>query len=438
MAPDPEPSNFIIQLFSLIILLLASSFFSSAETAFMSVDKFAIRQLIQDGNKRAKKVAKILEDKDAMLSAILIGNNVVNIFASALTTTMVYERYGNEYVSIATGILTVVVLMCGEIIPKTIAGKYAEKISMLYASILYLLIKVMTPVIWIVNFFSGFFMRLFGIETKASDTRVTEEVLMTMLDMSLEDDQIEPEEHEIIQNILESNDSCAKDIMIPRGNVIGIVDSLSYDEIMDVFKKERYSRLVVLDQEKSNVKGIVYLKDMLFLDSIDNFQLNKILRTPHFTYETKNIQDLLKEMRKLSATMSIVLDEYGEMVGIITIEDIVEEFVGQIRDEYDEEELLKIVAMDKNTYEVVGDLSLVDLNEATGLALESENYNSVGGLIIETLERFPTNGEVVQIHPARFEILECDCNKITKIKITIEDQSSEVQNGTEEMGERME
>ena len=239
-----------------------------------------------------------------------------------------------------------------------------------------------------------------------------------MLDMSLEDDQIEEEEHEIINNVLESNDACAKDIMVPRSNVIGITDDYTYDDIMSTFKTERYSRLVVLDVEKEKVRGIVYLKDLLFVDG-NAFDMATILREPYYTYETKNIQDLLKEMRKDSSPMSIVLDEYGEMVGIVTIEDILEEFVGQIRDEYDEEELRQIKKISDTEFEVEGAINLDDVNDVTGLELESENYNSVGGFIIEHLEELPKTGDALEVNGVRFEVVESVDNKIEKVRIKI-------------------
>ena len=422
MDPEAEPSTMFIKLFILIALLFMSAFFSSAETAFISADKFAIRQLVQDGKKKAKLAAKILEDKDAMLSAILIGNNIVNISASSLTTTMVYEIYGNEYVSVATGILTIVVLLCGEIMPKTLAGKYAEKISMLYSPILYVLIKIMTPLIWIVDLISSIFMRLFGVETKPTDTRVTEDVLKTMLDMSLEDDQIEPEEHEIINNVLEANEFCARDIMIPRSNVVGITDQYAYEEVMDVFKTEKYSRLVVLDEDRDVVLGILHMKDVVFLEP-EEFDMHKLLRQPYFTCETKKTQDILTELRRTSNSMAVVLDEYGGLVGVLTIEDIIEEYVGQIRDEYDDDELKQIKKIDENVYEVEGALNLSDLNDALELDLESENYNSVGGLIIELLEDIPQAGDTASVKGVKFEVLGIADNRIEKIRVEIERKS---------------
>ena len=424
MESDPEPYATMFKFVVLILMLGLSAFFSSAETAFVSSDKFAIRQLSQDGNKKAKRVAKILEDKDSMLSAILIGNNVVNIFASSLTTLLVYEIYGDAFVSIGTGILTAAILLFGEIIPKTLASKYAEKMAMLYAPILYVFIKVLIPVIWIINLFSSIIMKIFGIQNKASDTVVTEDVLKTMLDMSLEDDQIEQEEHEIINNVLEATDFCAKDIMVPHNNVIGITDEYTYEDVAKVFKEEKYSRLVVLDKEKEKVLGILYIKDMLFIKP-EEFDMKKLLRKPYFTFETKNTQELLTEMRKTSNSMSIVLDEYGGMAGIVTIEDILEEFVGQIRDEYDGDELKTFKKIDSNVYEVEGSLSLNDLNEELNLEIESENYNSIGGFIIEQLEAFPKVGDKVNTAQAIFEVVVAEDNKVDKVRITLLPQSTE-------------
>jgi CBS domain containing-hemolysin-like protein len=261
-------------------------------------------------------------------------------------------------------------------------------------------------------------MRLLGIETKATDTRVTEDVLKTMLDMSLEDDQIEPEEHEIINNVLEANDFCARDIMVPRANVVGISKDYTYDDVVDVFKKEGYSRLVVLDERNEKVEGILYLKDMMFLPR-EEFNMEKLLREPYFTFETKKTQDLLTELRRTANSMAVVLDEYGSLAGILTIEDIVEEFVGQIRDEYDADELKQIKKIDDNTYEIYGAVNITDVNEATGLELESDNYNSIGGYIIERLEDFPTGGEKVETADAKFEVLHVENNRIEKVKISL-------------------
>ena len=322
MDPDTaDPYSTIIKFIILALFIIMSALFSSAETAFISSDKFTIRQLIQEGNKRAKKVYKILENKDAMLSAILIGNNVVNLSASSLTTTLVYELYGNAFVSIATGILTLVVLICGEIIPKTLAGKYPEKIAMAYAPILHIFIKVLTPVIFILNFIISIIMKILRIKADPMDTVVTEDVVKTMLDMSLEDGQIEKEEHEIINDVLELNDSCAKDIMIPRTHVVSIRETATYDDIVKVYQEEKYSRLVVLNEKQNEVLGVINIKDMLFLNK-ETFKLQDILRKPYVTYESKKISDLLKELRKGQNNMAVILDEYGDLVGIITIEDI--------------------------------------------------------------------------------------------------------------------
>ena len=422
MDPDTaDPYSTIIKFIILALFIIMSALFSSAETAFISSDKFTIRQLIQEGNKRAKKVNKILENKDAMLSAILIGNNVVNLSASSLTTTLVYELYGNAFVSIATGILTLVVLICGEIIPKTLAGKYPEKIAMAYAPILHIFIKVLTPVIFILNFIISIIMKILRIKADPMDTVVTEDVVKTMLDMSLEDGQIEKEEHEIINDVLELNDSCAKDIMIPRTHVVSIRETATYDDIVKVYQEEKYSRLVVLNEKQNEVLGVINIKDMLFLNK-ETFKLQDILRKPYITYESKKISDLLKELRKGQNNMAVILDEYGDLVGIITIEDILEEIVGQIRDEYDADELKQIKKIDENIYEIEGSLNIDDVNEALSINLESEEYNSIGGYIIEKLELFPKAGDKYEQEGIYLEVLEVVNNRIEKVKLEIKPQ----------------
>ena len=422
MDPDTaDPYSTIIKFIILALFIIMSALFSSAETAFISSDKFTIRQLIQEGNKRAKKVNKILENKDAMLSAILIGNNVVNLSASSLTTTLVYELYGNAFVSIATGILTLVVLICGEIVPKTLAGKYPEKIAMAYAPILHIFIKALTPVIFILNFIISIIMKILRIKADPMDTVVTEDVVKTMLDMSLEDGQIEKEEHEIINDVLELNDSCAKDIMIPRTHVVSIRETATYDDIVKVYQEEKYSRLVVLNEKQNEVLGVINIKDMLFLNK-ETFKLQDILRKPYVTYESKKISDLLKELRKGQNNMAVILDEYGDLVGIITIEDILEEIVGQIRDEYDADELKQIKKIDENIYEIEGSLNIDDVNEALSINLESEEYNSIGGYIIEKLELFPKAGDKYEQEGIYLEVLEVVNNRIEKVKLEIKPQ----------------
>jgi CBS domain containing-hemolysin-like protein len=240
-----------------------------------------------------------------------------------------------------------------------------------------------------------------------------------MLDMGLEDEQIDPEEHEIINKVLEANDSCAKDIMVPRSNVVGITDEYTYDQVMETFRSEKYSRLVVLDKDKDKVLGVLYVKDMLFVEPSE-FNMHKMLRHPYFTFETKKTQDILTDLRNTSNSMAIVLDEYGGLAGILTIEDIIEEFVGQIRDEYDDDELKQIKKVDDNTYEVDSSINLSDLNDALDLNLQSENYNSIGGYIIETMDELPQPGDIIQADGVQLEVLEVVDNKTEKIRIKIE------------------
>lgn len=421
MDPVPEPTSLVLDIVILVVLIICSALFSSAETAFTSLDFITIKEYANEEGrkgKRARKVEKILQSKDEMLSAILIGNNVVNLFASSLTTTVALDVFGSKSVGIATGILTFVILEFGEIVPKSIAGRYADKIALVYSNTLYNFMILIKPIIFIINIFSHILMRIVGIKPTDGAKAITEERLKTMLDMSLEAGQIEEEEHELTNNALELDESNAKDIMVPRSNIIGINVDNTYEEIVEIFKTERYSRLVVFDSENIEVAGIIHIKDFLFIKK-EEFDMQKILRPAYFAYETVKVSELLKELKKINNNMAIILDEYGDVSGLITIEDIIEEIIGEVRDEYDAEELNQIKKLDENVYEVEGSMNLDDINDFLNIELESEEYQSIGGFIIERLETFPKEGDKIEDGDVSAEIIEMDDNRISKIKLSI-------------------
>ena len=419
MDPDAETNTFILKIIILTILLILSAIFSSAETAFMSVNKIRLKQLINKGNKKAIKVNKILEDKDKMLSAILIGNNFVNLSASSITTTLVYELYGDGFASIATGILTFIILIFGEIIPKTAASKHSEKFSMFYSFIIYLLMLIFTPIIFIVNKISELFMKIFKLDTQEPEITLTEETIKTIVDVGQEEGIIKESEHELIQNVFEFADSCARDIMIPKTSIKGVMINDSYEDIMKIFKEEKYTRLVIYDESKQNIDGIINIRDMIHV-SKEEFDINKIMKNPLITYEYKKISELLKDMKKTSNNMAIVIDEYGEIIGLLTLEDILEELVGEIRDEYDEDELTQIIKISDNVYEIEGILKIDDVNRELKLNIESKDYDTIGGFIIEQLDKLPNLNDKVVWNNLRFDILNISNNRIEKIKLTID------------------
>lgn len=405
------------QLIILFILLLLSGFFSSAETALTTVNKIRMRSLAEEGNKRARTVLDITEDSGKMLSAILIGNNIVNLSAASLTTSLAYSL-GGSAVAFASGLLTVLILLFGEITPKTMATIHAEKMSLIYAPVIHIFMKLMTPLIFIINNLSMGVLFLLRIDPNDKNRTMTETELRTIVDVSHEDGVIESEEKEMIYNVFDLGDARAKDVMVPRVHVtFADVDS-TYEELIEIFREDKFTRLPVFEETTDNVIGTINMKDLLLFDNKKEFHVRDILREAYFTYEYKNISELLVEMRQASFNIAIVLDEYGETAGLITLEDLLEEIVGEIRDEYDENEEDFVEQIGEREYIIEGSINLEDLNDRLDLDLSSDDYDSLGGLIIEHLDRLPEAGDEVTTEEGIRMIVETlDKNRVEKVHV---------------------
>lgn len=414
----------VIQLITILILLLLSAFFSSAETALTTVNKVRIRSLVEEGSKKAVVVSKVLDNYSKMLSAILIGNNIVNISVSSLVTTLTIRVWGNAFVSLTTGLLTLLILMFGEIVPKTWAMYNAEKISLLYGRIIYFLMLILTPVIFLVDKISNGILHLLKIDDKKK-ALMTENELKTYVDVSHEDGVIESEEREMIYNVFDFSDALAKDIMIPRINMVTASVEDSYEDLLEIFRASMYTRIPVYEDDKDNIIGLVNIKDFILVTNHDTFRISNIMRKAHYTYEFKKTADLMMEMREKTINVAFVLNEYGSTVGMITLEDLLEEIVGEIRDEYDADEEDFIQQMDDNQYLVVGSMKLDDINDALDTHFESEDYDSIGGIILECLDRLPVDGEEVTLpDQTRLKVQGIDQNRITKVLITLPDMEN--------------
>lgn len=410
-------SSDVTQLIILLILLGLSAFFSSAETALTTVNKIRIRSLAEDGNKRAKTVLKITDDSGKMLSAILIGNNIVNLSAASLTTSLAYS-FGGSMVAIASGILTVLILLFGEITPKTMATIHAEKMALIYAPIISIFMKVMTPVIFIINGLSIGVLFLLRVDPNAKNDLMTETELRTIVDVSHEDGVIESDEREMIYNVFDLGDAKAKDVMVPRVHVTFADVNSTYEELLDIFREDKFTRLPIFEDTTDNVVGTINMKDLLLYDNTKEFYIRDILREAYFTYEYKSISELLVEMRQASFNIAIVLDEYGETAGLITLEDILEEIVGEIHDEYDENEEDFVQEVTEREYIIEGSMNLDDLNDRLDLDLNSEEYDSLGGFIIERLDRLPEAGDsIVTEEGIRMVVEKLDKNRIEKVHV---------------------
>lgn len=413
----------VIQLIILIILIFLSGFFSSAETALTTVNKVRMRSLADEGDKRAIMVCKLLDRNSKMLSAILIGNNIVNLYASALATTLAIRI--NLAVGIATGILTVVVLLFGEIVPKTWAMLSSEKLAFAYGSLIYGLMQILTPVIFIIDKLSGAILKLLRIDPSKRESLMTENELKTYVDVSHEDGVIETEEREMIYNVFDFSDAFAKDIMIPRVNMITVNIDDSYEQVLAIFRKCMYTRLPVYQNEKDNIIGLINIKDFI-LTTPEDFKIQTILREAHYTYEFKKIADLFYEIREKTTSVTFVLNEYGSTVGMVTLEDILEEIVGEIRDEYDADEEENIQEVTPGTYLVEGSMKLDDINDALDISLQSEEYDSIGGIIIEALDHVPEDKEEVALEDGTLlKVQGINHNRIHKVLLTLPEKKTE-------------
>lgn len=408
----------ILQLVILVLLLSASAFFSSAETALMTSNKLRIRNLAENGDKRAEKVLEITANTDKMLSAILIGNNIVNLSASALSTTLTLKVFGSSLVGVATGVLTFLILVFGEITPKNVASKNAENMALKYIGIISLLVIVLTPAIYVVNKVAGVVISLF-VKNNDDNNMVTEDELRAMVEVSHEGGVIEKEEKKMIVNVVDFGDTVAGDIMIPRVDMVMVSVESSYEEILKIFREERYTRIPVYEESPDNVIGILNVKDFLLIEDKENFSVKEHLREPLYTYEYKKTSSLMMDMRKTGANIVIVLDEYGTTVGLITLEDMLEEIVGEIRDEFDADEDEGITKISETEYLIDGSTNLDDVNERIGLELSSEEYESLGGIIMEKLGRIPVEGEVITFDDIILTVKKMDHARIEKVGLKL-------------------
>ena len=420
-------SGDVTQLIILIILLMLSAFFSSAETALTTVNRIRIRSLADDGSKRAKTVLKITDNSGKMLSAILIGNNIVNVAAASITTSLAYSL-GGSAVAIANAVITIAILLFGEITPKTTATIHAEKLALIYAPIISIFMKIMTPVIFIINGLSNAVLLLLRIDPNAKNQTMTENELRTIVDVSHEDGVIESDEKEMIYNVFDLGDAKAKDVMVPRVHVTFADVNTTYEELIEIFREDKFTRLPIFEDSTDNVIGTINMKDLLLFDNTKEFHIRDILREAYFTYEYKNISELLVEMREASFNIAIVLDEYGDTAGLITLEDILEEIVGEIHDEYDENEEDFIKEIGEREYMIEGSTNLDDLNDRLDLQLESEDYDSLGGFIIEHLDRLPEEGDSITTEDGlRIVVESLDKNRIESVHAYLPEPSVETE-----------
>lgn len=417
----------VVQIIVLVILIALSGFFSSSETALTTVSKIKIRTMAKEGDSRARMVQKVTGNTQKMLSAILIGNNVVNISASSIATVLFMNLFGSSGAGIATGIMTLLVLIFGEITPKNMASRQALKLSLQVAGVIYAITVVLTPVIFVVNHICGLILKIAGADKDDKKSQMTEAEFRTIVDVGNESGAIENEEKDYINNLFDFSDTEVRELMIPRIDVTMINVNWSYAKVRSVFMKEMYTRIPVYDGDTDHVIGILNMKDLLKRNDGEQFSLKSYLRKPFFTYEFKNADELFNQMRKKRIHMAIVLDEFGSVSGIVTLEDLLEELVGDIQDEYDEREEKELTEDGPGEYTVLGTMNLDDLSEELGLKLESEDYDTIGGYLLGLFDHLPRKGEsYVSKEGVIFTASEVRHRRIEKVKIKIPQESDDV------------
>ncbi|MFT9497001.1 HlyC/CorC family transporter [Anaerosolibacter sp.] len=410
-------SSSMWHLIALIFLLGGSAFFSASETALMSLSKIRVRHMVEENIRGAQSIEKVIENPSKLLSTILIGNNVVNIGASALATALALELFGSKGVGIATGMMTVLVLVFGEITPKSLAAQNSEKVSLKFVNTIIFLMKILSPIVKVFTYVTSGLIKLLGGDANKYQPVITQEELRTMVNVGHEEGVLEVEEKQMIDKVFEFGDLYVKDVMVQRRDIVAVDFDSTYKELIDIVKEEQFSRYPIYREKMDNIIGFLNVRD-LFLseDAEEKFRLEKYIREPFYTFEFKKIAEVFKEMKKARTHMGIVLDEYGSTAGIITIEDLIEEIVGDIEDEYDDHEE-EIVLIKEDEYIIDGSTRLDKINEMIGTYLESENYDSLGGFIIGELGRFPVKNETIEYNGITFIIEDVNKTRIIKVRV---------------------
>lgn len=412
----------------LIFLLACSAFFSASETALMSINRMRLRHLVEDKVKNADKVSKLLDDPNRLLSSILVGNNLVNNAASALATTLALAALNGgsgSAATIATVVITVLILIFSEITPKTIAAQKAEKIALLVVNILVVVIVVLKPVVWALTLVTGGLIRLLGCDPKEKAPVITETELKTILNVSHEEGVLETDERTMIDNVFDFGDVKAKDVMTPRTDMVAESTEVTYTEFVELVREHGLSRIPIFAEDIDDIIGILYVKDLFAIDP-ETFSAEAYMREPFFTYESKPVAELLGEMRANHLVVAIVLDEYGGTAGLVTLEDIVEEIMGDITDEYDqEEEEIEVITEDE--FVVDGSTRLEDFNRMVRSTLHSDEVDTIAGYVLMIFGNFPKVGDDLETDGLKIVVEEMEKNRISKLRVYCNDGEMEQQ-----------
>ena len=415
-----------IEILLFVICILLSAFFASSEVALISITRAKARTLVNEGKPGSNAVASLKESPEHLLITILIGNTIVNIAAASIATAIAIQIFGDLGVGIATGFVVIILLIFGEIGPKIYAARASDSFALTVAPVILFLSRIFTPLIWLVERVSP----KFGIGKESAEPAVTEEEIKEWIDVGKEDGTIEQGEQDILYSVLEFADTTAREIMTPRVDVILMEDTVTFEEAIRIFNETGFSRIPVYHDQNDNITGILNVKDVFsaMVSRRKDSTIKEIMYDPMFVPETKKIDDLLKELQVHRVQMAIVIDEYSSFVGIVTVEDILEELVGDILDEYDKEEP-EILNISEGVYVVDAQMWVDDINDRIDINLPvDEAYETVGGLIIDRLGHIPLHpGEKTEINEGKITlvVMQMHGRRIVKVKIVIHPSQGE-------------
>jgi putative hemolysin len=439
-----------VQLLFLALLILINAFFASAEMAIVSVNKNRVKILAQDGNKKAKLLLKLTDEPNKFLSTIQVAITLAGFMASAVAATSMADDialflskngipYGTQIaVTGVTLILSYVTLVLGELYPKRMALQYSERIAMFCVKPIILISKIAKPFVWLLSASVTFLLRITGVKDTNIEEQYSEEEIKSLLEVGQETGLIKETGKEMITSIFEFDDKLAYEVMTPRPDVymININDNLA--DYVDELLEERYARVPVYEKDIDNIVGILYMKDFMIearKHGFENVDVKSLLRKPYLVPESKNIDELFRELQETKVHIAILIDEYGGFSGIVTIEDLIEEVMGNIDDEYDDYEA-KLEQLDENTYLIDGQYYIDDLNDELLLNLESEEHETIGGLVIDLLGEIPDEGDteerVVEFDNCTFTIESVKDRRIDKVKLYIAPKKTDEEAKAEE------
>lgn len=410
----------------IVILIALSAFFSASETAYSSVNRIRLKNYAGNGNKRAEKALKITDNFDKTLSTILIGNNIVNIASASVGTVLFTELFGASGVGVSTFVMTVVVLIFGEILPKSVAKEKAESIALIVSTPLTILMTILTPLSFLFMGIKKGFMKLFKNEKK--NVSVTEEELKYIIEEIEDEGVLEKQESELVQSALDFDEVTADEILTPRVDLVSIDVNEEIETIKDIFITEHFSRIPVYEKSVDNIVGVLYSKDFFtaYIDHPNSISIKDMLQKVIFVPPKKKISALLSELQKLKSHIAVITDQYGGVMGIVTLEDILEELVGEIWDEYDDIEV-ELSKISDTVYEASGDIHVSDLFQQLELEKPEPDIssNTLSGWVLEEFGHIPMSGESFQYLNLKITVLRVIDQRIISLRIELLPEESQ-------------